>query len=304
MLVTGGAGFIGSHVSDMLIANGHEVLIVDNLSSGKRSNIPKAADFMEMDVCSESLVDVVRQMQPGAIMHLAAQIDVRKSVEDPVFDAHVNVLGLVRLAQAAMVAGVEKIVFSSTGGAIYGEQDFFPADEHHPCRPVSFYGASKLCGEVYLDTFSRVFGLKWVALRYSNVYGPRQDPHGEAGVVAIFSGRLLHAQRPRIYGDGLQTRDYVFVTDVARANLMAVESDIQGVFNIGTGIETNVCELAALMSKIVGFNEKPEHLPAKAGEQMRSSIDAGKAHREMDWKPEVDLMTGLGKTLEYFRNHL
>jgi len=302
ILVTGGAGFIGSHVVETFLAAGHQVTVVDDLSTGHRANLPERAEFVGLDIRSKQFSELVEQRRPQVIAHLAAQIDVRRSVADPVFDAEVNVLGTIRLLQAASRAGTGKVIFSSTGGAIYGEQEAFPADESHPCRPESPYGLAKLCAEHYLDYFSRKGGLAHVALRYGNVYGPRQDPHGEAGVVAIFAGAMLEGRVPVINGDGTQTRDFVYVGDVARANLLAVEKDCRGVFNIGTGIETDINELTTLLKQVTGYSGEVRHGPAKPGEQQRSCIDPSRAGRLLGWRPETPLDRGLAETVEYFRN--
>ncbi|HOX44575.1 MAG TPA: NAD-dependent epimerase/dehydratase family protein [Myxococcota bacterium] len=301
ILVTGGAGFIGSHVADRMLTAGHEVLIADDLSTGRERNLPSRAAFTRLDIRSPAFEEYVLRERPEAVCHLAAQIDVRRSVADPLLDAGINVLGSLRLAKAAAQAGCRQIIFSSTGGAIYGEQDVFPAGEEHPCRPVSPYGASKLCAEAMLGYFARTGGPALTCLRYANVYGPRQDPHGEAGVVAIFCGRLLQGQAPTIYGDGGQTRDFVYVGDVAEANLRALERGRDGVFNIGTGLETEVNTIARLLIEASGFQGAARYAPGKPGEQRRSVIDPGRAGRELGWRPTVPLAEGLRRTLEFFR---
>jgi UDP-glucose 4-epimerase len=240
VLVTGGAGFIGSHLVDRLIQEGHEVVVVDNLSTGKRRNLNRAARLVKLDIQSWRLERVFRNERPHMVMHLAAQMDVRKSVEDPMFDAQVNVLGTLNVLQQSIKHGVRKVVFSSSGGAIYGEQEVYPAPESHVTRPLSPYGVSKLCGEQYLSYYQRVNGLQIVSLRYANVYGPRQDPEGEAGVVAIFIQKLLNNEQAIVNGNGRQTRDFVYVEDVVEANLAAMGQDIQGTYNVGTGEETSV----------------------------------------------------------------
>ncbi len=303
ILVTGGAGFIGSHVAELFLEHGHQVFVVDDLSSGRRENLPAGAVFYQLDIRTEEFSKTVLDLKPDAVAHLAAQMDVRKSVADPVLDADINVLGTIRVVRAAVQAGARKILFSSTGGAIYGEQDDFPASEEHACRPVSPYGTSKLCAEQYLAHFRRAGGPAFTALRYANVYGPRQDPHGEAGVVAIFTRKMLSGRTPVINGDGRQTRDFVFVRDVARSNLLALETDAEGVFNIGTGVETDINTLTAMLLAATGFAEKPQHGPAAPGEQLRSSVDPSRAEKIMKWRPEVDLRTGLEETVGYFRAH-
>ncbi len=300
VLVTGGAGFIGSHIVDFLISNGHEVAVVDNLSSGKKENIPEKATFYELDIRT-GCEPAFEEFRPEAVVHQAAQMDVRRSVAEPDFDADVNILGTVRLLQNCVRHGVSKFLFASTGGAVYGEQDDFPATEDHPQRPISPYGVSKLSGERYLFYFNAEYGLPYVALRYANVYGPRQDPHGEAGVVAIFSGKLARGETSTINGSGEQTRDYVYVKDVARANLLALENDIpSGAYNIGTGVETSVNELYELLREGAGKDLPPEHGPAKPGEQMRSCVDPALAERALGWRPAVEISSGLKETLRYF----
>jgi len=300
VLVTGGAGFIGSHVADRLLERGHEVAVVDDLSSGKHENVPNRARFYEMDIRA-GCAAVFEDFRPDALCHLAAQMDVRRSVREPDFDAEVNVIGTVRLLENCVRKDVGKVVFASTGGAVYGEQETFPAPEDHRQYPVSPYGVSKLACERYLQYYSVQHGLSYVALRYANVYGPRQDPHGEAGVVAIFCANLAQGRTSRINGSGEQTRDYVYVEDVARANVLAVEgAPPSGAYNIGTGEETSVNELYETLVEISGKDLPPEHGPAKPGEQLRSSVDASLAGRVLEWKPEVGLREGLGETLRFF----
>jgi UDP-glucose 4-epimerase len=300
ILLTGGAGFIGSHVAEHLLGRGHEVLVVDALSSGKRENVPEGARFSEEDIRS-GCKEILQEFRPEVLCHQAAQLDVRRSVREPDFDAAVNVLGTIRLLESCLEYGVGKVVFASTGGAIYGEQREFPATEDHPQYPVSPYGVSKLAAERYLHYYRAQYGLPYVALRYSNVYGPRQDPHGEGGVVAIFSRNLASDQVSSINGTGEQTRDYVYVGDVARANVLALEGDPpSGAYNIGTGIETNVNELYELLRHISGNNLPARHGPAKPGEQLRSSVDPASAGRVLGWRPEVELTAGLEETLKFF----
>jgi UDP-glucose 4-epimerase len=300
VLLSGGAGFIGSHVAEALLGRHHEVAIVDDLSSGKRENVPEGAHLYEMDVRS-GCEEVFEDFEPEALSHQAAQMDVRRSVREPDFDAEVNVLGTIRLLQNCIEYGVGKVVFASTGGAVYGEQQRFPATEDHPQYPLSPYGVSKLAGERYLYYYLAQYGLPYVALRYSNVFGPRQDPHGEAGVVAIFSGNLAEGKTSTINGTGEQTRDYVYVEDVARANVLALEGEVpSAAYNVGTGSETSVNELYELLVGISGKDLAPEHGPAKPGEQLRSSVDPTLAGRVMGWHPEVDLTSGLKETLRFF----
>ena len=304
VLVTGGAGFIGSHVVDRLVLEGHEAVVVDNLVTGKRRNITRAARFYKMDVQSWRLERVFRNERPNVVMHLAAQMDVRKSVEDPMFDAQVNVLGTLNVLQQAVKHGVRKVIFSSSGGAIYGEQETYPAPENHVLKPLSPYGLSKLCGEQYLSYFQRVSGLQAVSLRYANVYGPRQDPEGEAGVVAIFIQKLLNNEQAVINGNGRQTRDFVFVDDVVEANLAMMGQETQGTFNVGTGVETSVNDLFRILVQHTGSTCKEVHGPAKKGEQARSVIDCTKLRHEVSWEPKADLSEGLKKTVEYFRSRM
>ena len=304
VLVTGGAGFIGSHLVDRLVQEGHEVIIVDNLSTGKRRNLNRGARFYKLDIQSWRLERVFRNERPHVVMHLAAQMDVRKSVDDPMFDAQVNILGTLNILQQAVKHGVRKVVFSSSGGAIYGEQDLYPAPETHPTKPLSPYGLSKLCGEQYLSYFQRVGGLQVVNLRYANVYGPRQDPEGEAGVVAIFIQKLLNNEQAVINGNGRQTRDFVFVEDVVEANLAMMGSDSEGTYNVGTGVETSINDVFRLLVQHTGSMCKEVHGPAKKGEQARSVIDSLKLRHEMSWEPRMNLSDGLKRTVEYFRERM
>ena len=304
VLVTGGAGFIGSHLVDRLVQEGHEVIIVDNLVTGKRRNINRAARFYKLDVQSWRLERVFRNERPNVVMHLAAQMDVRKSVEDPMFDAQVNILGTLNVLQQAVKHGVRKVVFSSSGGAIYGEQETYPAPESHVTKPMSPYGLSKLCGEQYLSYYQRSSGLQVVSLRYANVYGPRQDPEGEAGVVAIFIQKMLNNEQAVINGNGRQTRDFVFVEDVVEANLAVMGQDTQGTYNVGTGVETSINDLFRILIQHTGSTCKEVHGPAKKGEQARSVIDSTRLRHELSWDPKADLSDGLKKTVEYFRERL
>jgi UDP-glucose 4-epimerase len=302
VLVTGGAGFIGSHVADRLLADGHEVVILDDLSNGHVENLQSNARFYQMDLHSPWIEELFRIERPDAVVHQAAQASVRRSVEDPVFDAGVNVLGTAALLQASVHHGVRRFLFASTGGAIYGDADVIPTPEDYPALPVSPYGASKLSGEVYLRTFNALHGLSYAALRYANVYGPRQDPHGEAGVVAIFARRLLSKEKIRINGDGKQTRDFVYVGDVAEANARALGSDAVGSFNVGTGIETDITTIFQLLKQLTGSNQPEEHGPPLPGEQRRSVVDTRKIEKALRWKPNTSLQAGLDATVRYFRD--
>ena len=300
VLLTGGAGFIGSHVAEHLLSRGHEVAVVDDLSSGKKENVPKSASFHKLDVRT-GCTGLFEEFRPEVLCHQAAQMDVRRSVKEPDFDADVNILGTLRLLENCISYGVGKVLFASTGGAIYGEQHELPTLEDHPPYPVSPYGVSKLAGERYLHFYHVQYGLPYAALRYANVYGPRQDPHGEAGVVAVFSGNLAAGRVSTIYGTGEQTRDYVHVEDVARANVLALEgTPLSGAYNIGTGIETSVNQLYEALREISGKGLPPEHGPGRPGEQARSSINPAKAARSLGWRPKVKLTAGLENTLRFF----
>ncbi|MDX6506407.1 MAG: UDP-glucose 4-epimerase [Gaiellaceae bacterium] len=295
-IVTGGAGFIGSHVADALLARGDEVTVVDNLSNGKRENVPDGARLVEADI--RAGVDAIfGETRPEVCFHLAAQVDVRVSVDRPLHDAGVNVLGTIAVLEAARGTDTQ-LVFSSTGGAIYGECDG-PAPEDSERRPLAPYGVSKLAGEEYLAAYNRLYGARHVSLRYANVYGPRQDPHGEAGVVAIFFGKLAGGEAPRIFGNGSQTRDYVYAGDVAQATLAAAGQD-GGVFNVGTGIETSVVELYELCRRVAGSSVDAEEAPARLGELQRSVLDPSRAQRELGWRAETSLEDGLRRTWESF----
>jgi UDP-glucose 4-epimerase len=296
VIVTGGAGFIGSHVAEALVALGEEVVVLDDLSTGKRENLPEGAELVEGDI-REPQEELFAGVKPDVCFHLAAQADVRVSVSRPEHDARINVLGTVNLLQAALETGT-RLVFSSTGGAIYGECEG-PATEDAPRRPLAPYGTSKLAGEEYLATYNRLHGTRHVSLRFGNVYGPRQDPHGEAGVVAIFFKRFLSAEQPRIFGDGKQTRDYVYSGDVVRATLAAAEHD-GGVFNVGTGRETSVVELFELCRRVAGKEDvQPVFAPPRPGELQRSVLDISRAVDELGWRPERNLEEGLRETWEW-----
>ena len=301
VLITGGAGFIGSHVADRLLADGHEVVVLDDLSTGHVEHLNPAARFYQMDIQSPWLDELFKIERPEAVLHQAAQASVRRSVEDPVFDASVNVLGTVTLLQASVRHSVRRFLYASTGGAIYGDTDVIPTPEDVPTLPVSPYGASKLAAEVYLRTFHALHGLSYAALRYANVYGPRQDPHGEAGVVAIFARRLLAGETARINGDGKQTRDFVYVGDIAEANARALTSDAVGSFNVGTGVETDINTIFQQLKRLSGNNQPEVRGPAMPGEQRRSVVDARKIERVMGWRPHTSLEAGLDATVRYFR---
>jgi UDP-glucose 4-epimerase len=302
ILVTGGAGFIGSTVADLFLAAGWDVAVIDDLSTGRRENVPAGARLYPCDVRSAAAAEAVLRERPQVVCHHAAQIDVRRSMADPRHDADVNLGGLLALMEAAARAGsVEQVLLASSGGAIYGDTDQVPTREYHPPRPVSHYGVAKAASELYLGVYRAVHGIPSASLRYANVYGPRQDPHGEAGVVAIFCGRLLEGRTCTIHGDGGQTRDYVFVQDVARANLLAAERRFDGALNVGTGVETDVNALHDRLARAAGVAARAEHDAARPGEQRRSCIDPSAAGAALGWRPEVSLDDGLARTLEWFR---
>jgi UDP-glucose 4-epimerase len=301
ILVTGGAGFIGSHVVDAYVTAGHDVLVVDDLSTGHRENLNPRARFHQLDIQDPRAAALVVAERPDVLNLHAAQMDVRRSVADPLFDARINILGTINLLEAARQAGVRRVLFVSSGGAVYGEQEVFPAPESHPTNPVSPYGISKRSGELYAFFYQAEYGIPYTALRYANVYGPRQDPHGEAGVVAIFAGRMLAGEPVTVNGDGKQTRDYVYVGDIARANLLALERECNGPVNIGTGTETDVDTLAARLIVATGSRSEVRHGPAKPGEQRRSVVECRRAADVLGWRPEVPLDEGLRRTVAFFR---
>jgi UDP-glucose 4-epimerase len=302
ILVTGGAGFIGSHVVDTFIADGHEVVVVDDLSTGRRSNLNPAATFYEIDIRSDALADVFAKEKPQVVDHHAAQMDVRRSVDDPLFDADVNVLGSIKLIELARQHNVERFIYISTGGAVYGEPEYLPCDEDHPINPICPYGASKHTVEHYLYMYNELYDLDYVVLRYPNVYGPRQDPHGEAGVVAIFTGLMLNGDQVVINGDGDQERDFVYVGDCARANLLALATENSNtIFNLGEGMGTTVNDVYNELKGITNYKLSAVHGPAKVGETRRIYLEAKKASQELGWKPTVSLNEGLTATVEYFK---
>ena len=303
ILVTGGAGFIGSHIVDAYLQEGHEVSIIDDLSSGKQENINPQAKFFKIDVGATEVEDIFKQGRFDVVNHHAAQMDVRKSVADPIFDARVNILGSLKLLQNCVKYKVKKFIFASTGGAIYGEQKKFPAPESHPTKPLSPYGVSKLAGEHYLFFYKMTYNMSSIILRYANVYGPRQDPHGEAGVVAIFAQKLLRGEQPVINGDGMQSRDFIYVGDVVRANVLALSCNGGGVFNIGSSRETTIKQLFKELADIAVVKFQEKYGPPKNGEQRRSVIDFKHAQKVLGWSPQVSLEEGLGKTVDYFKSN-
>lgn len=306
ILVTGGAGFIGSHIVDALIDRGHRVTVLDDLSSGQETNLNRRAKFIKGDVANQKkLESVFKRVQPEAIFHLAAQINVRASVENPTLDAECNILGSLRLIDMAAKAGVKKFIFSSTGGAMFGDHAAYPVDEDTVATPLSPYGLAKATIEKYLDFYHRERGLSFIALRYGNVYGPRQNPHGEAGVIAIFTSLMLDGQAPIINGDGGQTRDYVYVGDVVKANLAALDSAIDAaVLHIGTGKETSVNDIFRLVNWQFGKAFEAMYGPAKGGEVQRSALDARRAEALLGWKPTVDISEGITATVTWFKARL
>ena len=301
ILVTGGAGFIGSNVVDNFISLGHKIVIVDNLSTGFRENINPRAKFYRVDIRSKKIEEIFKKEKIEALCHHAAQIDVRKSVEDPIHDARINIEGTLNLLSNCIEYKTKKVIFASTGGALYGEQDYFPADESHPERPLSPYGIAKLAIEKYLYFYKEVFGLNYISLRYANVYGPRQNPWGEAGVVAIFTQKLLSGEEAIINGDGKQTRDFVYVKDVVKTNLLALDYPESDFFNIGTGIENDVNTIFKLLRQKTGSKQKEIHKPGKPGEQKRSVLDCSKAKKLLGWSPKYSLENGLEETVKYYR---
>ena len=301
ILVTGGAGFIGSNVADRFISCGHKVVIIDNLSTGFRENIHPKAKFFKLDIKSKKIEQIYKEEKIEVLCHHAAQIDVRKSVEDPIFDAKVNIEGTLNLLNNCVKYKTKKVIFASTGGALYGEQDYFPADEDHPERPLSPYGITKLAIEKYLYFYKETYGINYISLRYANVYGPRQNPWGEAGVVAIFTQRLLSGKKAIINGDGKQTRDYVFVEDVVDANLLALNYPQSDAFNIGTGIETDVNTIFNLLKEKIGSKQKEIHAPEKPGEQRRSVLDYSRAKKLLGWSPKYSLEEGIEETVKYYK---
>lgn len=301
ILVTGGAGFIASHIVDCYIELGHNVTVVDNLSTGNLENLNSNANFYHLDILDPSIENIFREKKFDIVNHHAAQIDVRASVADPVHDAKINILGGINLYEYCRKFGVKKIIFASSGGTVYGEQKYFPADEDHPLEPCSPYGISKLTNEKYLSYYKEIFGIDFVSLRYSNVYGPRQNPNGEAGVVAIFSSKFLKGEQPTINGDGKNTRDYIYVSDVVKANVLALGPNVSGCFNIGTATEYDVNFVFNYLKKITNSHLNAVYGPAKSGEQRRSCLDYSNFNEVTNWKPKVSIEEGLELTVRYFK---
>lgn len=304
ILVTGGAGFIGSHIVDNYLANGHNVTIVDNLSTGKKENINPKAKFIEMDIKSDSIDKVFDEGKFDILSHQAAQMDVRISVNDPKFDASNNIIGSLNLYENCREFGVKKIIFASSGGTVYGEQNEFPCSEEHPTNPLSPYGIGKLTNEHYLFYYKEVYGINFVALRYGNVFGPRQNPNGEAGVIAIFTNKFINNEQPIINGDGLITRDYIYISDVVDANLKSLDDGVNGIYNVTTGVETNVNEIFNVLKSKTNSNLEELHGPAKKGEQRRSVCSFRKFNSEHNWSPQIKFIDGIDKTVDYFQKNI
>lgn len=305
IIVTGGCGFIGSNLVDELIKLNHDVVVIDNLSTGKKENLNKKAKFYLADIRDKEKIDeIFKKEMPSIVNHHAAQIDVRKSVSDPAFDASINIIGLINLLQLSVKYQVKKFINVSSGGVIYGDDATLPILENESKNPLSPYGISKLTGEYYLNFFNKIYGLKYTTFRYSNVYGPRQDPYGEAGVISIFANLMLNNKEPIIFGDGNQTRDYVFVKDVVNANIIALEKGENEAFNIGTMKETSVNELFSFLKEIISFKGNPKHAPARPGELLRNCLNNQKAINLLGWKPKYDLKHGLRETIDWIKETL
>ena len=299
-VVTGGAGFIGSHIVDALVKRGDDVVVADDLSRGKAEQVNPAARLTVVDIRSAAFAQLIADTAPDVVFHLAAQMDVRRSVREPLLDTEINVLGIVNLLAACVAAKVRRVIFASSGGALYGDTDVLPTPEDHPVHPESVYGAAKYASELYGEVFTRMHGLEFVALRYGNVYGPRQDPHGEAGVVAIFAQQLLAGARASVTGDGKQTRDYVYIDDVVAANMAAIDCPA-GAFNIGTSRAVDVNMIYTLIARACGVDTAADHGPARPGEQRRSCLAIGSAASALGWRPQITLEEGIPATVDFFR---
>lgn len=300
VLVTGGAGFIASHIVDKLIAADHQVVVVDNLSTGNKANLNAQATFIEMDILDDKISEVFAQEKPDVVIHHAAQIDVQRSLNEPVFDGQVNILGTVNILQNCVQHQVKKIIYASSA-AVYGDPEYLPVDEKHPIAPISYYGISKHTPEHYIAVFAQLYGLQYTIFRYANVYGPRQDPKGEGGVVSIFVDKILKGERPLIFGDGQQTRDFIFVDDIARANLLAVTDGDNEIINISCNTRTSVEELYNTMKALADSQLQPEYKAARAGDILHSALDNTKASQLLNWEPVFQLEQGLKETLEYYK---
>ena len=301
-LVTGGAGFIGSHLVDRLLELEYRVVVVDDLSAGKLKNLNPAASFHHNDITHSSISEVFQREQPDLVFHLAAQTSVSYSTREPVKDSETNVTGTLRMLEAARRHGVDKFIYSSTGGALYGDPQVDPCPDDHPVMPLSPYGISKYLGEQYVEFYQRMYRLNSTTLRYGNVYGPRQDPHGEAGVIAIFTQAMLEGKQPEIFGDGNQERDFVYVEDVVEANVLAIEGGNSLALNIGTGQKTSINQIFDLLKSIIGYRWEPLHGPARLGDVYQISLGSSMAERELGWTARVELDEGLRRTVDYFRN--
>ncbi len=302
VLVTGGAGFIGSHLVDALSEQGHSVVIVDNLSTGRLENVNPKAKFYQTSICSPQLTEVFEIEKPELVNHQAAQTVIQKSVNDPIFDAEQNILGSLNLILQCLRFGVKKIIFASSGGAVYGEPKYRPVDENHPVNPISQYGVSKHTVEHYLQLYGVEHGLEYVVLRYANVYGSRQNPSGEAGVVAIFAGQMLKGKRPTIFGQGDKTRDYIHVSDVVSANLLAMEKGKNAICNIGTEVETSDQQMFDLLAELLGYKGTPHYAPVRKGEILRICLECSKAQKELGWRHRLSLKEGLSQTITYYQS--
>lgn len=301
IMVTGGAGFIGSHLVDKLIEHGHTVAVVDNLSSGRKKNLNPKAGFYQIDICSPDISQVFKKVRPEALFHYAAQIDVRRSVENPLHDAEINVFGSLNILENCRKFGVKKIIFASSGGTIYGDANVLPTPETNKELPGSPYAIAKLMVEKYMSFYSKTYNMNYISLRYANVYGPRQNSKGEAGVVAIFADKLLANDIPEIFGTGEQTRDYIFIKDAVSAAIHSLSLNYSAIYNVGTGKETSVNEIYELVSKALGKKEKPQYGAARKVEVKKSCLDCGKIRQDLDWRPKYSLEEGIRKTVEYFR---
>jgi len=300
VLITGGAGFIGSHITDKLIEKGHQVVVIDNLSTGKKENLNPQAKFYEADICNSEISQIFQKEKPEIVFHFAAQIDVHKSIKDPIQDARVNILGSLNLLQNCKEIKVKKFIFASSGGAVYGDTSIVPTPESHPETPESPYGICKLTVEKYLCFYKKTFGLNYTVLRLANIYGPRQDSKGEGGVVAIFCDKMLKQEQVTINGDGEQTRDFVYVDDVVNVALLSMEREKSDIYNIGTGKETNINEIFRKIKKLTGSSCEEVYTMEKSGEQKRSCLNYSKAKQELSWEPEYDLERGLQETINWF----
>jgi UDP-glucose 4-epimerase len=301
ILVTGGAGFIGSHIVDRLILEGHEVVVIDNLVGGRREQVNPYATFYQVDLMDPNLAEILQRERPQVISHQAAQINVSHSIQNPIEDATINILGSLKLLECARQCGVEKVIYASSGGAIYGEPDYLPCNEEHPIRPLSPYGVSKYAVEQYLLMYQQVYGINFTALRYGNVYGPRQNPDGEAGVVSIFSQRMLEAQKVYIFGTGEQRRDFIYVTDIAEANLLSIRKGDGQNLNIGTGVGTSVNEVFNRLQNVTSYEHQPVHIESRPGEVFAIHLAYHKAEATLNWRPKVTLLEGLERTVAFFR---